>query len=208
MMGPGSDGTGGEKRSLRRNSLSEPTEGSALMDHLERALGPFSGRGVAAPEWELPFSVWAFDDRPEQGVTAHVTFGISTHLLTGSDGTERRQELLLTLRPRWDETAVDIAANVGAYLLDRHVALLEGETVGIPLDLGTGIDRLLATRPLPFAPPFGRCEAFEPPVELIWLVPFAAAETHIATDHGVRELLDLLEEAGADAYDLARRPIS
>jgi hypothetical protein len=47
-------------------------------------------------------------------VTASVTFGIGSHVLTGSDGVDRRQELLVILRRAFDETAITLAAGIGS----------------------------------------------------------------------------------------------
>jgi len=181
------------------------TEGDVLMDHLERSLGEFSGRGTAASEWNIPFSVWQFDDVPEQDVTTLVTFGISAHLLVGSDQAEHRQEVLVSMRTQFDDESVDIAVSIGAYLLDRHVALLEGETVAIPAELRGSLDRMVVARPDHIDPELARCEGFEPAVELLWLLPFAPDESHVAIEHGWRDLLAWLRSSEADPYDL-RRP--
>jgi hypothetical protein len=53
------------------------------------------------------------------------------------------------------------------------------------------LDRLVVALPEPFPDRFARCDEFEPPVELLWFLPFAASEQHIVTDHGWRELLAL-----------------
>jgi len=123
------------------------TEGAVLMDHLERFLGEFSGRGTAEPEWNVPFSVWQFDDVPEREVTSLVTFGISDHLLVGSDEGERRQEVLLSMRKQYDDVSVEVAVSIGAYLVDRHVALLEGETVDGDSSRAARLPRPTGSRP-------------------------------------------------------------
>ena len=181
------------------------TAGAVLMDHLERFLGEFSGRGTAEPEWNVPFSVLQFDDVPEREVTTLVTFGISNHLLVGSDEGERRQEVLLSMRKQYDDVSVEIAVSIGAYLVDRHVALLEGETVAIPAELRGSLDRLVVARPDHIDSGLARCEGFQPPVDVLWLLPFAPDESHVAIEHGWRDLLAWLRSSEADPYDL-RRP--
>ena len=181
--------------------------GDVLLDHLERDLGEFRGRGLAEPETSLDFSLFQFDDRPEDGVTTTVTFGISTHVLTGRDGSERRQELLLALRADLDDAALDIAANIGAYVVDRHVALLEGETMRTPTEEDLKVDMLVAATPAPFPSRLSVCPEFEPPVEIVWLLPFAESEHHIVAEHGWRDLLHWLRERRLDVYDLARETV-
>ena len=141
---------------------------------------------------------------PEPGVTTLVTFEISEHILVAADGTEHRQELLLSLRKQFDAASVDIAVSVGAHLLDRHIALVEGESVAIPAELRGSLDRMVVARPDHIDPELAPCDGFEPPVEIVWLLPYAADESHVAIEHGWRDLLDWLRSSGADPYDLAR----
>ena len=178
---------------------------ATLLDHLERDLGEFTGaKGAMKPETALGFSLLQFDDRPEDDVTATVTFGVSIHLLTQRDGRERRQELLLLLRTPFDEDALQIAANIGRYVLDEHVALAEGETIGMPPQAGGRLDRLVAAPPAAFAERFARCNEFDPPVDFVWLLPFAASEHHLVAEHGWRDLVDELRTQGLSPYDLLR----
>lgn len=174
--------------------------GSDLLGCLETELGECR---TARWDSDLPFSVLQFDDQPELDVTATLTFGIFTHVLTGPDGVERRQELMVLLRRGLDEEALQIAANVGAYVIEEHVALAEGETVGMPQRDGN-LDRLIVARPDPFPETFGRCDDFAPPVEFAWLLPFAGSEHHIVAEHGWRDLLHWIRARGLDPYDLAR----
>jgi Suppressor of fused protein (SUFU) len=180
-----------------------------LLAHLERGLGGrYAGAGITAPEWNLPFSAFRFVDRPETGVNALTTFGLSSHAFTGADGMDHHQEILLTLRSRWDDVALQIIASLGAYMLDGHRALVEGETIAIPRELKLPLDFLVAAKPDPFAPGLGRCGECEPEVEIVWLLPYAADEEHVVTAHGWRDLVELLEESGSDGYDLARTSLA
>jgi hypothetical protein len=185
--------------------LERKPQADLLLAHLERDLGPYTGRGVARPEWELDFSVLRFADRPEPGVSATVTLGLSAHVLEGSDRRPRRQELLVALRSELDESALEIAANVGAYVLDRHVAVLEGESIALPPPArdDSRLDTLFCAQPEPF-PRLARCGDG---VEVVWLLPCARAELHIATEHGVPDLLHWIREGGEDPYDLGRTPV-
>ena len=158
-----------------------------MLQWLEGELGPYRGRGVAKPDWEAEFSVLQFDDRPAQGVTASITFGIGSHVLTGADGIKRRQELLVTLRRALDETAITLAAGIGSYLVDEHVALLEGETVRAPRELGVTM-MLVGACPAWFMPGILRFGDADPPLEVVWLVPFHESEHHVVSRHGWREL--------------------
>lgn len=185
----------------------EMPEAEVLLGHLERDLGPYTGRGVGTRDWDLPFSLLQFPDRPRSGVDATVTFGVSTHVFEGGDGRPRRQELLTTLLSELDAAAVDIAANVGGYVLERHVALLEGESIAMPTRAGSRLDALVATRPEPFPDRLARCEDVEGGVEIVWLLPCARTELHITKEHGVPDLLRAIGERGEDPYDLARTPV-
>jgi hypothetical protein len=93
---------------------------------------------------------------------------------------------------------------VGTYLLDRHVALIEGETVAIPAELRGSLDRMVVARPDHIDAELGVCDALDPSVEILWLLPFAPDESHVAIEHGWRDLLDWLHSSGADPYDLGR----
>jgi hypothetical protein len=176
-------------------------EGSDLLGCLEKELGKCR---TAKWDSDLPFSVLQFDDQPEPDLTTTLTFGISTHVLSGRDGFERRQELMVLLRRGLDEEALQIAANVGAYVIDAHVALAEGETVRMPRRRDGNLDRLVVAPPDPFPEEVGRCDEFDPPVELVWLLPFAGSEHHIVAEHGWRDLLHWMRERELDPYDLSR----
>ena len=89
-------------------------------------------------------------------------------------------------------------------LLDEHVALVEGETVGMPGQAGSALDRLVVAAPQPFAPRFARCDDADPAVEIVWLLPFAPSEHHIVAEHGWRDLLQHIRAIGASPYDLLR----
>jgi hypothetical protein len=183
----------------------EASPAATLLDHLERDLGEYTGaRGAMEPETNLGFSLLHFEGKPEEGVTATVTFGLSVHVVTQRDGRERRQELVLLLRSPFDEDALQIAANIGRYVLDEHVALAEGETIGMPTQAGGRLDRLVAAPPAAFAERFARCNELDPPVDFIWLLPFAASEHHLVAEHGWRDLVDELRTQGQSPYDLLR----
>jgi len=139
---------------------------NALLPHLERALGAFSGEGFAEPEWNVPFSAFRWPNSPETGINTLVSFGLARHLLQG-----RRQEILLALRPTWDEVAMHIIVSVGMYVLDRHLPLNLGETVGIPPQLETATRTLEVVSAEELAEGLGVCLEYEPPVEILWLMP-------------------------------------
>jgi hypothetical protein len=183
--------------------MSNP-ETQVLLEHLERDLGAYTGRGAARPETKLPFSLLQFDDRPRPQVTATVTFGVSAHVLRDREGENHRLELLVLLDRTVDEEALDIAANVGVYLLDEHVALLEGETVAMPQQSGSRLDTIVAATPDPFPARLASCERCDPPVEVIWLLPFARSESHLVVEHGWRDLLEALSDQGHAPWDLMR----
>ncbi|MDQ3067424.1 MAG: hypothetical protein M3R12_09790 [Actinomycetota bacterium] len=48
-------------------------------------------------------------------------------------------------------------------------------------------------------------EVYWPPVDVLWLLPFAPDESHVAIEHGWGDLLAWLRSSEADPYDL-RRP--
>ncbi len=173
-----------------------------LLEHLERSLGRYEGKGRVEPEWNVPFSVLRFDDVPSEGVATQVTFGLSDHILVGADRKERRQELLVSLRQA--DVALDLLVSTGMYLLGGHLALLEGETVSIPAELQGSLRHLVVAHPDHLDPALAQCDTPDFPVELVWLLPFAVAESHVAVEHGWRDLLDWIREEGADPFDLER----
>jgi hypothetical protein len=183
--------------------MSNP-ESQVLLEHLERDLGAYTGRGAARPESKLPFSLLQFHDRPAPQVTATVTFGVSTHVLVGGDGKNHHQELLVLLDRAADEEGLHIAANVGVYLLDEHVALLEGETIAMPRQSESRLDTIVAATPDLFPARLATCERCDPPVEFIWLLPFAKSESHLVVEHGWRDLLKALGDRGHAPWDLTR----
>ena len=150
----------------RQNRSVGTEEQNALLPHLERALGSYMGGGLAEPEWNVPFSAFRWPDSPEAGINTLVSFGLGRHLFQG-----RRQEILLALRPTWDEVAMHIVVSVGMYLLDRHLPLNVGETVGIPPQLETATRTLVVVSAEELAPGLGVCLEYEPPVEILWLMP-------------------------------------
>jgi hypothetical protein len=181
---------------------------AVLLAHLERDLGEFTGaKGAMKPETGFEFSLLQFDDRPEDDVTATITFGLSVHVLTQRDGRERRQELVLLLRSPFDEDALEIAANIGRYVLEEHVALAEGETIRMPIQTGGRLDRLVVAPPAEFPDRFARCDEFDPPADFVWLLPFASSEHHVVAEHGWRDLVDELRAQGQSPYDLLRETV-
>ena len=144
----------------------ETEKQNALLPHLEGALGSYMGGGFAEPEWNVPFSAFRWPDSPESGINTLVSFGLGRHLFEG-----RRQEILLALRPTWDEVAVHIIVSVGMYLLDRHRPLNLGETVGIPPELETAARTMVVVSAEELAEGLGVCLEYEPPVEILWLMP-------------------------------------
>lgn len=159
------------------------------------------------PQTGLEFSLLQFDDRPEDGVTATVTFGLSVHILTQQDGRERRQELVLLLCSPFDEDALEIATNIGCYVIAEHVALAEGETIRMPLQDGGRLDRLVVAPPAEFPNRLARCDTFDPPVDFLWLLPFASSEHHLVAEHGWRDLVDELRAQGQSPHDLLRETV-
>jgi hypothetical protein len=59
------------------------------------------------------------------------------------------------------------------YVLDRHLPLNLGETVGIPPQLETAT-RALVVSAEELAMGLGVCREYEPPVEILWLMPTGA----------------------------------
>ena len=108
------------------------------------------------------------------------------------------------MRPEALALAVDLAVSVGGYLLDRHVALVEGEVVAMPEELHGSLDRMIVALPAHLSDALARCDDFEPPVEIVWLLPFAADESHVAIEHGWRAPFDWLRDEGGDPYDPSR----
>jgi hypothetical protein len=58
---------------------------NALLPHLERALGSFSGEGFAEPEWNVPFSAFRWPNSPESGINTLVSFGLGATCFKGVD---------------------------------------------------------------------------------------------------------------------------
>jgi hypothetical protein len=146
---------------------------NALLPHLERFLGPYVGGGVAEPEWNVSFSAFRWRDSPEHGVNTLVSFGLGRHLFK-----DRRQELLLALRPAWDEAALSLVVSIGMYLLDRHLPLEVGETVLIPAALETSAQALVVVPADELVHGLGLCRDYEPPVEVLWLPPQGVADRY------------------------------
>jgi len=110
---------------------------------------------------------------PEPGVNTLVSFGLGRHLLDG-----RRQELLVALRPRWDDVALSIVASSGMYVLDRHLPLNAGETIRIPTELETPVQMLVVVSADELAAGLGQCRAYRPAIEVLWLRPHAAHDRY------------------------------
>ena len=56
-------------------------------------------------------------------------------------------------------------------MLDRHLPLNVGETVGIPPQLETATRTLVVASAEELAEGLGVCLEYEPPVEILWLIP-------------------------------------
>jgi Suppressor of fused protein (SUFU) len=91
-------------------------------------------------------------------------------------------------------------------LVDEHVALLEGETVRAPRELGVTM-MLVGAPPDRFMPGIVRFGDADPPLEVVWLLPFHESEHHVISQHGWRELMRLLDERELDPFDLAREAL-
>ncbi len=64
-----------------------------------------------------------------------------------------------------------IIVSVGMYVLDRHLPLNLGETVGIPPELETAIRTLEVVSAEELAEGLGVCLEYDPPIEILWLIP-------------------------------------
>ena len=138
----------------------------------------FDGEGVAEPEWNVPFSAFRWRDVPERGVDTLVSFGVSRHIL-GRDqgpGDGHRHEIVVALRRSWEAAAMAILVSTGAYVVDRHVPLHAGETIGIPAELQVPVETLAVYSGDELVPGLGTCTHYDPPVEILWLSPVGTAD--------------------------------
>jgi hypothetical protein len=151
---------------MRRRSTT-----NRLLPHYERFLGPFSGHGVLEPEWNAPFSALRWRGVIEADVDVVATLGVGRHVLNG-----RRQEILVALRSVWEDVALPIVASVGTYVVDRHAPLNVDEVIAIPAELGTPADALVVASADALVQDLGLCREYEPPIEILWLVPRATRD--------------------------------
>jgi hypothetical protein len=91
---------------------------------------------------------------------------VGRHLLDG-----RRQAVLMALRSEWEDAALSIVVTVGAYVVDRHAPLNLGETVRIPHELKTPTEKVVVASADELVTGLGLCADYDPPVEILWLVP-------------------------------------
>ena len=66
---------------------------------------------------------------------------------------------------------MSIVVSVGAYLVDRHLPLDIGERVRIPAELETPTKTTVVASADDLVAGLGLCRHYEPPVEILWLVP-------------------------------------
>jgi hypothetical protein len=77
----------------------------------------------------------------------------------------------MALRTEWEDAALSTVVSVGAYLIDRHAPLDLGDTMRIPRELATPTEKVAVASADDLVRGLGLCTHYDPPVEILWLVP-------------------------------------
>jgi len=144
-------------------------------------------------------------DRPGAGVTTYSTIGVSDHSIDlMSDGLSLRAELMLTLRTA-DAAAPNILATCAMDVINDRVRIRPGSILYKAVALyreGLAMEHILVVSPFVW---LLEAQTFNDR-KVGWLacVPISEAERLHAVEHGAEALEALLEEKGADAFNLER----
>ena len=176
-----------------------------IIDHLESYLGTIE-RGWG----ELKLQVAKFAGAPDKGVSTFCTLGLSRTPLPMRDGRLVRQELLMSVAARYQDSAVaGFLLAFSEYVLSKNRALLRGDVVGpaAPLIPGVLASAVYCAMPVFFPDEFATFRGSDPPTVLVWLVPQPAAEAEFARRVGWDRYETTLEEGEVDFWNLDRPPV-
>jgi hypothetical protein len=191
----------------------QPEKRIALIDHLEKFLGPIAAGCNRTPEGTpMPFQVVRFDAPPFRRCTAFTTLGLSNHLLSsGASGKLVRFELFLIMRDA-DRLPFIVSQlhQVGMELLQDHRALLRGQVIGPrgPLWPDSKLEALYCAIPVYLPREFGSCTLENGEgCAIAWLVPITREESVYVHTHGWEALETALSAQDPDLLDAYRGAI-
>ncbi|NJL28515.1 MAG: suppressor of fused domain protein [Thermoanaerobaculia bacterium] len=182
--------------------------------HLERLLGPAvattTGRDLAGDR-EASFAVATFPDQPTEGATTLVTVGLSSEPLTGPEGEQIRQELLLCA---WNKALGDrlykaLFATAQAFR-DLGETANPGAIVELdePLAEPSGLELAFLYDPTYHAEELATVPAADAkggePIEIVWLIPITESEAELIEAEGPEAFESYLAATDPDLLDVTR----
>lgn len=182
-----------------------------FIDHLEQFLGPihYGWKPVAAPS---DIRAVMFKNRPCDGVDTFSSLGLSDEPLSMKGGRIVREELLLSVYPRYPVAQLaSFLTTLADSLRSKGTALLRGDVVG-PADSlipGARPRAVYASLPVFLPESFATFRGTEPSTVIVWLIPLVGRETEFVKEAGWEAFEDILESRGnkVDLWDLDREPV-
>jgi len=180
------------------SDLQQYMEQQALIDHLERYLGPLAADYRDAPPGERwTVRVGRFDRPPIKNCSAYVTLGLSDRDFPGrsSDGVIRIELYMILRRATFDLEVQGVLITVAQEMLRSGRPVLRGHVLGPrgPLWPGTKLEALYATLMTYMPEEFSSCMLEgNRPCGLIWLTPITRDEAIYARTHGYKAFEEAL----------------
>ena len=202
---------GGHKPQFGCKGRDMSTEHGDLLQHLE------SNLGVIAEGWsnvEDPanpsFQIVRFENQPMKGASTFTTLGLSGVILTQSNDTLIREELIFCCNNKFIDWGIsELLATVGDELLSTEQAFMRGQVLGPagPLFNNSSLEALYCARPVYFPEALHEYTSTNPITSLLWLIPITSAEAVYIESEGWSRFEDILVEKDADLLDLQRESL-
>lgn len=175
-----------------------------VAEHVERYLGRMDqGWAVSDP---AGVQVALFRDRPQPGVNAFVTLGLSRHVLQMPKG-DIREELLCCAGSEFSADRIaQFLGSLGDHVALTHRALLRGSVVGPgnPIIPDLPMRYVYVSAPTVLPDSFEQFDESVPATVFPWVIPIYDYEADFVRTNGWSSFEDLLEAREPDLYDLAR----
>lgn len=151
-----------------------------------------------------------FKDIPEEGLVTFLSVGLSGHLLQQDSGRKIRQEFLITIDENFAFLDVeDVIFSVAKLVLDRHIALKQGELLGPRGSLFedescAGITSMMCGYPAYFPDGFAFFEMNDEVTVFVELILLTTQEASLAKDAGWSALMEEISKGVINILDLTR----
>ena len=183
-------------------------ETPALVEHLERVLGPIEHGWSTDPDGvTMPLQVVKFSAGSDVNSVGYATLGLSRHNHRSSvSGQAVRQELLMLASNAVDEDVVaSLLIQIGMNAMSVH-PVLRGQVIGPaePLLPGSSLTALYAAPPVYFPDNFSTCVVDGETVFITWLIPISTDEATFVLNRGWEAFEEELARHDPDLVDFGR----